>query len=107
MEYLEGLPAESLNSLLLDINARLLKENASKSKDNDVIEGYKEQLKAIAQALAKLNSAKVELSAQTSPNLIQIEHNRRIKEISDYCSKLTEFGPGRSVTLFIKECQNI
>ena len=107
MEYLEGLPAESLNSLLIDINARLLKECASKSKDNDVIEGYKEQLKAIAQALAKLNSAKVELSAQTSPNLIQIEHNRRIKEISDYCSKLTEFGPGRSVTLFIKECQNI
>ena len=107
MDYLEGLPADSLNNLLIDINARLLKESASKSKDSDVIEGYKEQLKAIAQALAKLNSTNVGPSVQTSPNLIQIEHNRRIKEISDYCSKLSEFGPGKSVTLFIKECQNI
>ena len=106
MDYFEGLPTETLTSLLIDINGRLLKENASQSPDADAINGLKEQIKAISQALTKSNAARADV-VTPSVNLDQLERNRRLKEISDYCSKLTEFAPGINVTLFIKECQNI
>ena len=44
---------------------------------------------------------------QTPTQTPNYEMNRRLKELSDYFSKISEFGPGSNVTLFIKECERI
>ena len=44
---------------------------------------------------------------QTPSQTPNYEMNRRLKELSDYFSKISEFGPGSNVTLFIKECERI
>ena len=106
MGIYDNLSYEALSDLIKSNSQTYIDGMLAQNPDTQKLSAIQTQVELMSQALAKKSPVCVP-TGQTQTQVNNYATNRRLKEMSDYFAKVTEFGPGQNLTLFLKECENI
>ena len=106
MSIYSNLPHETLSKLVETNTQKYIDAKLAGSLNEEALQKLASEISEIQSALATKTPV-CNPVAQNQTQAPNYEMNRRLRELSDYFSKITEFGPGQNVTLFIKECDRI
>ena len=104
------LPTKVLEDQISKLFDQFMEENSKDQVDPNLVLKIQEKLKIFTdESTRRSNTPKSDrvVHAQAQNVSVSYEQNRRFREVADYCSKLTQFGPGSNVTTFLKDCQVI
>ena len=106
MGFYDNLPYETLGELIKTNSQAYIELTLAPVPDQAKMTAIQQQVELMQAALVNKSPVCVPVS-QTQTQVNNYAINRRLKEMGEYFSKVSEFGPGQNLTLFLKECENI